>query len=407
MIGYDVWRVLPTGARVLCGTLACTVPESHGRFRAEFAYAPDYPAAGHGALEPIHLPLRTAASWQSEQFYSPLAVFEDALPDAWGRELMRRLLPRATTGAPYLLGLLGDDGIGALRFTRRPESEAPPPLPLPAAPATLAELVSTARALEARRPVARADLARGLAAGRTPGGARPKALIDDAGLRWIAKFPSAVLDEGLDIVGLEAATLTAATAAGLSVPPHRLRPVGRRRVLLVQRFDVLGAAHAGRAHMVSLKSLCGVRAGVEAASYDELAAALRRASARPREDVAALFRLALFNAAVGNTDDHAKNFWMLDAGAGWRLAPAFDLLPDTGRRGEHALAIGLHPRVPDAAGWRALARAWGVAEVEAIVDSVLAAVRDWPAQARAAGVPAEQIAEFRRDQARRMKAILA
>ncbi|MFN7309344.1 MAG: hypothetical protein ACK5S1_00925, partial [bacterium] len=69
--------------------------------------------------------------------------------------------------------------------------------------------------------------------------------------------------------------------------------------------------------------------------------------------------------------------------------------------------IGLHPRGPEAAGWRALARAWGVAAVEAIVDSVLAAVRDWPAQARAAGVPAEQIAEFRRDQARRMKAILA
>lgn len=405
MIGYDLWRVLPTGERVRCGTLACTVPESHGRFRAEFAYASEYVAAGHGALEPIHLPLRAGAAWQSEQFYAPLGVFEDALPDAWGRQLMRRLVPPAAAGEPYLLGLLGDDGLGALRFVRRPESAAPP-LPLPAgAPATLAELVAIAHAIEVRQPVARADLARVLAAGRTPGGAQPKALIDDAGTRWIAKFPSAVLDEGLDIVGLEAATLATAAAAGIAVPPHRLQRVGRRRVLLVQRFDVLGDAQQGRASMASFRSLCGARAGIEANGYDELAAALRRASASPRADVAALYRLALFNAAVGNTDDHAKNFWMLDAGAGWRLAPAIDLLPDTGRRRDHALTFGLYPRPPDAAGWRQIARDWGVADAAAIAEQVLAAVRRWTVRAKAAGVPAAQIAEFGADIAQRTKTI--
>lgn len=39
-----------------------------------------------------------------------------------------------------------------------------------------------------------------------------------------------------------------------------------------------------------------------------------------------LFRHMVFNASIGNVDDHLKNFWMLGASSGYRLAPAFDLL---------------------------------------------------------------------------------
>lgn len=41
-------------------------------------------------------------------------------------------------------------------------------------------------------------------------------------------------------------------------------------------------------------------------SYSNLASAVRKHSAAPAIDVAALFRHVVFNAAIGNVDDHLK-----------------------------------------------------------------------------------------------------
>jgi serine/threonine-protein kinase HipA len=76
-----------------------------------------------------------------------------------------------------------------------------------------------------------------LAAGSSPGGARPKALVRDAEGQWIAKFPSRRDD--VDMVGLEAASLELARLAGLEVPNFRLVELtAARRALLVKRFDL-------------------------------------------------------------------------------------------------------------------------------------------------------------------------
>jgi hypothetical protein len=40
-----------------------------------------------------------------------------------------------------------------------------------------------------------------------------------------------------------------------------------------------------------------------------------------------------------NVDDHLKNCWMLALPGGFRLAPAFDLVPDISGRGEHPLSF--------------------------------------------------------------------
>jgi serine/threonine-protein kinase HipA len=106
---------------------------------------------------------------------------------------------------------------------------------------------------------------------------------------------------------------------------------------MVKRFDV--SAQGGRYHMVSLRTLCKERPGIYAHSYSELAHVLRKHSAAPADDVAALYRQMVFNAAIGNVDDHLKNFWMLARPGGFRLAPAFDLVPDTIGRGEHTLSF--------------------------------------------------------------------
>lgn len=47
----------------------------------------------------------------------------------------------------------------------------------------------------------------------------------------------------------------------------------------------------------------------------------------------------VFNVLIGNTDDHLKNHGFLHTGGYWRLAPAFDLLPQPGVL-NHAIGVG-------------------------------------------------------------------
>ena len=57
------------------------------------------------------------------------------------------------------------------------------------------------------------------------------------------------------------------------------------------------------------------------------------------EEVYALFRQMVFNVAINNRDDHAKNFSFLLINEEWRLAPAYDLLPSSGFNGFHTTTI--------------------------------------------------------------------
>jgi serine/threonine-protein kinase HipA len=343
--------------------------------------------------------------FDSDQFHAPLGVIEDALPDAWGRQLMR-FSSRFALSDPHLLGLLGEDGLGALRFEPRGQKDRA--LPKVNRELALEDLAIAAERFERHEPLNDSLLRRLLAAGRTPGGARPKALVKSESICWIAKFPSAVMDGGFDVVGLEAATLDAAEQAGLVIPPRRLVRIGERRVLLVQRFDVLGADGSGRAHLVSMKTACGERPGAWANSYAEVGHALRRASHQTAVDLAQFYRLMVFNAVVGNTDDHTKNVWIGDAGKGWRLAPAFDLLPDIGSRREHALAFHLSSDPPSRAELMQVAKSLGVGGAAAIVDEVADAVLEgWQPAAAARGVPPAQIERFSLDMQQRIDRTVA
>ena len=174
------------------------------------------------------------------------------------------------------------------------------------------------------------------------------------------------------MIGLEATCLALARAAVLVVPDSRLQAVGRRCVLMVRRFDV--TPEQGRVHMVSLRTLCRQRPGVYAQSYSDLADVLHKHSAAPSADVTALFRHMVFKAAIGNVDDHLKNFWMLASPDGYRLAPAFDLVPDLAGRGEHTLAFHKGYACPNQAELVALAGAWRVRDAPAVNRQVTEAV---------------------------------
>jgi serine/threonine-protein kinase HipA len=367
-----VWVRRREGPIRLVGELATTAPDRNsGRFESEFEYTRDWASeVGAFALDPVSLPLDAARRFRAEMLYPPLAVFDDALPDDWGRRLLAAAISAdgGTPTLPEMLLRMRGGGTGALLFTATDTA----PRPDQSVPSTaLSKLLAAAAQFEAGTLSPGDEFRRLLEGSSRAGGARPKALVHDESGEWLAKFPSRTRDDAYDVVGLEATCLALARRAGLEVPESRLQTIGARRVLMVKRFDV--SAEGGRYHMVSLRTLCKERPGIYVHSYSDLAQVLRKHSAAPADDVAALYRHMVFNAAVGNIDDHLKNFWMLARSAGFRLAPAFDLVPDISGRGEHTLSFQQGFACPTGTELIALADEWGVAGAARIVGEVVKA----------------------------------
>lgn len=376
-----VWVRRTDGVIQPIGELAMTAPHRNsGHFESEFEYARGWlNGADAFALDPVSLPLGEARPFRAEMLYPPLAVFDDALPDDWGRRLLSAAIAAdggTPTVAQMLLRMRGG-GTGALLFTA--SNTAPgPDHSVPSS--ALSKLLAAAAQFEAGTLTAGDEFRRLLEGSSRAGGARPKALVHDESGEWLVKFPSRSRDDGYDVVGLEATCLTLAGRAGLDLPSSRLQTIGARRVLLVRRFDV--TSKGGRYHMVSMRTLCKERPGIYVHGYSDLAEVLRKHSAAPAADVAALYRQMVFNAAVGNVDDHLKNFWMLARPGGYRLAPAFDLVPDVSGRCEHTLSFGQGFLCPTRTEIIVLADAWGVPGAARIVDDVVKATRGFAAAAR-------------------------
>lgn len=261
MIRLSVWLRLPDGEILQAGELAATDPDpARGGMRGEFRYLSAYlddPRAF--ALDPVHLPLSAGIFSADRPRAGVHAVFEDALPDDWGRGLLVRKhkTPPGQQRVPVLLGLLGMGGLGALGYPSL-EGGAPREAPRPVE-ASLADLPALVRAAELHArgaPVQGSDLADlGLLfrAGSSPGGARPKAVIQHAGMHWIAKFPSA--KDEVDVVRIEAATLSLARSSGLDVPEFQVVEPGRTPVY--PDFDALLdlAGHVGISTTVARKTV--------------------------------------------------------------------------------------------------------------------------------------------------------
>jgi len=129
--------------------------------------------------------------------------------------------------------------------------------------------------------------------------------------------------------------------------------------------------------------------------YPDLLGVVRKYSSDPQGDAELLYRQMVFNGVIGNTDDHLKNFWMVhERGVGWRLSPAFDLIPDVGRRGEHVLFFDLGAYYPGRKKVEALGKSWGIRGAEEIVAQVVDAAGDWKAVFATVGVPENDIRRF-------------
>lgn len=364
-----------------------------GRFRYGDRYLQRPDAV---ALDPFRLPLARTVYEFTHLKGIPGAV-RDASPDAWGRRVIEHTLQRNAADLQEIDYLLHgpQDGAGCLSFGLKVD----PPAPRRNYNRThqLAELIAATQAIEDGRPVA-AHLLEQLDPGTSMGGARPKATIEDAQSLWLGKFPAR--DDRFNLQRVEFATLDLARRCGLNVAQARLQAVGASDVLMVQRFDRehtnQGYLRFGLVSGLTVLDCGDSHLDRERWSYPLLADNLRRWSDKPEADCTELFRRMVFNAAVTNNDDHPRNHALLHRQKGWRLSPAYDLVPSpvvSLERRDLALSIGDHGRTASIYNLISQAGRFGlsVADARAEIDRLVDVVRHWRESFFACGVSAKDI----------------
>ena len=364
-----------------------------GRFRYGDRYLQRTEAV---ALDPFHLPLDKTV-YEFTQLKGIPGAVRDAGPDAWGRRVIEHKLERGAGDLHEIDYLLHgpQDGAGYLSFGLKAE----PPAPKRHYNRThqLAELVAATQAIEEGRPVA-LEVLEQLDPGTSMGGARPKATLEDAQCLWLGKFPAR--DDRFNLQRIEYATLELARRCGLSVTQARLQAVGDGDVLMLQRFDReftdKGYLRFGLVSGLTVLDCGDSHLDRERWSYPLLADNLRRWSDRPEADCAELFRRMVFNAAVTNNDDHPRNHALLRRQKGWRLSPAYDLVPApvvSLERRDLALTVGNYGRTASIYNLLSQAGRFGLSteDARAQIDRLIDVVRHWRGSFFACGVSAKDI----------------
>lgn len=292
--------------------------------------------AGGFSISPLELSLRSGIFVAKPQpFYGNFGIFEDSLPDGYGRYLLHKALLRKGVDDSALssldrLAIVGDNGMGALAYS-------------PAVDMKREELVTDfdrlqQMALEVLKEQQDSDAGLLLYNSGNSGGARPKAVFSDADGHWMVKFRHTY--DPADVGIQEYRYNEIARKCGIVVPDYRLV---NGRYFASRRFDM--DADGNRLHTATAGGLLCISLRQPFLDYSNLLALTGYVTRHP-EDVEQMYRRMLFNYLTDNKDDHCKNFSFYvikDSDVGtwrWRLAPAYDLtLCTEGYNGEHATSV--------------------------------------------------------------------
>ncbi len=363
-----------------------------------FVYGRTYLARDNAVpLDPIELPL-SDRTYSTTRLKGIFGALRDAGPDYWGRRIIEKYSGLGELGELDYLLHSPDDRAGALGFGINRD----PPAPSRAYNRTvdLERLQTLADQLiaedsadpDAARIKQVEDL---LLLGTSMGGARPKAVVEDEGQLWVAKFNRR--DDPFNYARIEHAMLVLGRECGISTAESRVTQIGGRDVLLVKRFDREPTDSGAYRRSRMLSALTLLRTGDSHQdrnrwSYILMAEELRRVSRDPKHDAAELFRRMTFNALISNTDDHPRNHAVIAADQDFRLSPAYDLIPFpqvSVERRDLALTIGDYGRYANATNLASQAARFLLEREEArrMIDQMEACVRArWYAVARRDGV---------------------
>ena len=281
------------------------------------------------SISPIELPLKSDLFIaKPEPFWGNFGIFEDSLPDGYGRYLLNRLLRKqgiddSTLTPIQRLSIVGTSGMGALSYL--PESFVGKEKALP----ELDYLQQLALDVLSEKTDTGADLLY-FNSGNS-GGCRPKCLYRDEEGAWLVKFRHTY--DPIDMGQMEFLYNETARSCGIQVSDFKLL---QGKYFASKRFDI---DNDSRLHIATAGALLSESIHNPKLDYKTLLHLTGFLTQDPAQ-VDEMFRRMVFNILTDNKDDHAKNFSFICRNGKWSLSPAYDLtLSREGYNGEHATSV--------------------------------------------------------------------
>jgi serine/threonine-protein kinase HipA len=357
-------------------------------------------------ISPFSLPLQVGVKTFDHSLFEGLpGVFNDSLPDGWGRLLLDRFVRSQGVSPSELspldrLAMVGTQGLGALVY--EPEHN----FPIDGGPVDLDVVAyQTQEVLEGSSSEV---VSRLLALNGSSSGARPKALIGvsenkerilhgkesfTAGYEpWLVKFPNT--QDGIDAGAIEYVYALMAKQSGILMPEvHLFSAHEGPGYFTAKRFDRNGDK---RLHMHTASGLLHADFRFPSLDYQDLLN-LTSMLTRDVREVEKMYRLAVFNVLAHNRDDHAKNFsFLMDAHGKWTLSPAYDLTFSSGPGGEQSTMVMGEGRNPDVEHLVTLGVDAKLSkhQIASIIDQTRTALSAWSSLAKQHGVSNENISHI-------------
>ena len=352
-----------------------------------FKYYPGFISLGI-EISPFKMPLSDSIlAAKSNHFDGLFGVFNDSLPDGWGRLLLDRVLVSRGVSLQDVspldrLAFIGTNGMGALVY--KPKIEINHPYKNKIDLELIA--IETNRVLEGASSEVIDKL---YDLGGSSGGARPKIFVGyhpENGLlmpeqevlpkgfeHWIIKYPSST--DQPDAANIEFAYYKMALDSGIEMSDSILfSGKSGKRYFGTKRFDRIGN---NRLHMHSASGLLHDNFRLSNMDYGHLmdCAFILENSVRAYEKV---LRLAAFNVFAHNLDDHSKNFsFLMNAHGNWKFAPAYDLTFSTSSFGWHNTMVAGESEAPTQKHLMELAEIFSIKNADKIIGQVKNVVSNW------------------------------
>lgn len=292
-----------------------------------FEYDSKWLAAGF-SISPFQLPLEQGLfTAQRDPFDGLFGVFNDSLPDGWGNLLIDRWLKENGIDPARIhwverLSIVGNSGMGTLCY--KPEIDKRTDTRDKSLDFYADEVNKILHEEEVE------SLDHWVERAGSPGGARPKILLEIDDTEWLIKFGAQ--GDPDDIGVIEYRYSQAAKQAGINMPETHLF---EGKYFGTARFD---REHGRRIHMITASGLLHASHRYPSLDYTDLMKAAFYLT-RSIIEVKKLFRLMVFNVLTFNRDDHAKNFSFLYKNSEWVCSPAYDLVYSSGFNNNHSTTI--------------------------------------------------------------------
>jgi serine/threonine-protein kinase HipA len=370
-----------------------------------FRYYPAFIASGI-AISPFELPLNTNTHIGNPKIFEGLfGVFNDSLPDGWGRLLTDRSLSNKGISLINVspldrLSYVGAKGMGALTY-----------LPINTFSddtRTVFDLdeisMNVLAVLEGDSGVVLDHLRN---AGGSSGGARPKVFaaynpeqdklkhgmneMPSGFEEWLIKFPSSTDDP--DIAKIEMAYYKMACQAGIKMSESRLFESAKKQSFFgTKRFDRIDNK---KLHLHSASGLVHDDFRTSQLDYGHLLQNGHELTQRA-STYEEIFRLMVFNVYAHNRDDHSKNFsFLMNEKGDWEFAPAYDLTLSSSSHGMHSTAIAGESENPSKRNFMQLAETFLIKKADKIIEEVKEAIDNWEQIANSVNLPKGKIKSSR------------